>query len=781
MKELSVRRELIHASSEINEEAFKQEDFDGFLDSVEQKIFNISQKSRPQRFSAIREDLASAYERLEKLHRGDGSLRGVSTHFRELDNILSGFQKSDLIIIGARPSFGKTSLALYMARNVALHGQSVGVFSVEMSKEQIIDRLIATQAKIPLWRLRTGRLQGETEFALVQQALDELSQANLFIDDSPSPSVLQMRSAARRLQLEHGLDLVVVDYIQLIQPRNPNESMVQQVTETSRGLKALARELNIPVLALSQLSRDVDKRDVKVPRLSDLRESGCLSGDALIQLASGERIPIKTLAERKTQEPLKVFAVGEDYKLRTAAMTKVFYSGKKTIYKIKTRSGLEIRASGNHPFLKVGGWIRAENIAKGSAIGVPRILKTNNENDSVSENEVILLAHLLGDGCIIPKQPYHYTSADIENINFVKNSASSLFGINGRVVKQKNWFHIYLMSPQKLARGRKHPISEWFEKLGIERVRSYEKRIPEEMFKQSGKKLRLFMKHLWATDGNISVKKMKGRLDSGNIYYATSSEILGKQVQHILLRLGVRSVRKIVLSKKGYRPMYHIMVMGKENQSFFLKTIGSVGEKGKMGEKILPMLEKISPNANMDILPKEIWESFIKPAKEESGISWREFSGLINTSFCGSSLFKNGLSRERLKRVESALCSTLQRTNIGTRLSGVLRDLSDSDIFWDAVESVEKIGEEDVYDATVPEFNNFVANDFIVHNSLEQDADVVMFIYRKDRERIDVPEEEQNIVDLIVAKHRNGPLGNVRLRFDQERVCFHSIDTIHAE
>jgi replicative DNA helicase len=281
VKELSVRRSIIHASSEINEEAFKSDEFDSFLDSVEQKIFNISQKSRTQHFIPIRDELTDAYERLEKLHRGDGMLRGVPSYFHQIDAILSGFQNSDLIILGARPSFGKTALALDIARNIALHGKSVGVFSIEMSREQIIDRLIANQAKIPLWRLRTGRLQGETEFALVQQALDELSKANLFIDDTPSPSVLQMRSAARRLQLEHGLDFLVIDYLQLIQPRTGGyDNMVQQVTEISRGLKALAREMNIPVLALSQLSREVDKRDVKIPRLSDLRESGSLEQDA---------------------------------------------------------------------------------------------------------------------------------------------------------------------------------------------------------------------------------------------------------------------------------------------------------------------------------------------------------------------------------------------------------------------------------------------------------------------------------------------------------------------
>lgn len=280
VKEKSVRRDLIHASSKINENAFEEADFEEMLDGVEQSIFNISQKSRPQKFVPIKEELSSAYERMERLHDGDGALRGIPSFFHQLDNMLSGFQKSDLIILGARPSFGKTALALDIARQAGIHGKSVGIFSIEMSREQVIDRLIASQAKIPLWRLRTGRLNSDFEFSLVQQALDELSKASLYIDDTPSPTLLQMRSAARRLQLEQGLDLLIVDYLQLVQPRTSSESMVHQITEVSRGLKALARELNIPVLALSQLSREVDKRDVKIPRLSDLRESGSLEQDA---------------------------------------------------------------------------------------------------------------------------------------------------------------------------------------------------------------------------------------------------------------------------------------------------------------------------------------------------------------------------------------------------------------------------------------------------------------------------------------------------------------------
>ncbi|MDE2001304.1 MAG: replicative DNA helicase [Patescibacteria group bacterium] len=282
VKEKKVLRDLIKTSAEITENAFSSnEDIEDILDAIEQKIFSISQHSFNQKFSPLSDELKTAFERIEKLHSGEGTMRGVPTGFAGIDNMLSGFQKSDLVILGARPSLGKTSLALDIARHVAVkEGLPVGIFSLEMSREQIVDRFISSEAQIPLWELRTGRLKADEDFQLIQHALDNLSRAPVYIDDTPSPTILQMRSMARRLQAEHGLSLIVVDYLQLIQPRMHSDNVVQQVTEFSRGLKSMARELNVPVLALSQLSREVDKRDNKRPRLSDLRESGSIEQDA---------------------------------------------------------------------------------------------------------------------------------------------------------------------------------------------------------------------------------------------------------------------------------------------------------------------------------------------------------------------------------------------------------------------------------------------------------------------------------------------------------------------
>lgn len=284
VKEKKVLRDLIQASAEITENAFEPaKEMEDMLDDIERKIFSISQKSLPQNFMHIKEELRTAYERIEKLHENKGALRGVPTGFPSIDNILSGLQRSDLVVIGARPSLGKTSLALDIARNAAMkHGIPVGVFSLEMSREQVIDRLISAESYVPLWKLRTGKISDDMEFKKIQTSLDVLSKAPIFIDDTPSPNIMQMRAMARRLQIEHGLGLLVVDYLQLIMPRKNIDNMVTQITEISRSLKALARELKVPVLALSQLSRAVDQRqgDNRVPRLSDLRESGAIEQDA---------------------------------------------------------------------------------------------------------------------------------------------------------------------------------------------------------------------------------------------------------------------------------------------------------------------------------------------------------------------------------------------------------------------------------------------------------------------------------------------------------------------
>jgi len=284
-----ILRDLIDASHDIAALGFEEsEDIDIVLDKAEQRIFSIAQKGFTQKFTPVKATLEEAFERIDKLSKQKGLPRGLPTGFTDLDNILAGLQKSDLILLASRPTLGKSSLALNVAAHVAIEEKvPVGLFSIEMSRDQVVDRLIAAQAGVDLWRLRTGRLSGsgdDNDFVRIEQALGILAEAPIFIDDSPSPNVLQMRAMARRLQAEHDLGLLIVDYLQLMEPRNPNDPIVRQITEVSRSLKALSRELNIPILALSQLSRAVEQRSPQIPRLADLRESGSLEQDADVVL-----------------------------------------------------------------------------------------------------------------------------------------------------------------------------------------------------------------------------------------------------------------------------------------------------------------------------------------------------------------------------------------------------------------------------------------------------------------------------------------------------------------
>lgn len=283
VQDKAVLRNLIHAADDIAEIGYSDpETVDEALDQAEKKIFQATQAPSSQKFRPIGSALTEAWERFEHLTENPQDKRGVQSGFTALDNVLAGFQKSDLIILAARPSMGKTTFALDIARNAALlHGASVGIFSLEMSDQQLVDRMLAAESGVDSWKLRTGRLSNDQEYESLQQAMQKLHKAPIHIIDEAAMNIVKMRSAARRLKNEHGLDMLIVDYLQLMSPTltKGSDSMVQQITEISRSLKILAKELEIPVIALSQLSRAVEQRGGK-PRLSDLRDSGSIEQDA---------------------------------------------------------------------------------------------------------------------------------------------------------------------------------------------------------------------------------------------------------------------------------------------------------------------------------------------------------------------------------------------------------------------------------------------------------------------------------------------------------------------
>lgn len=281
VKDDYVKRQLIQVSSRFGELAFDEsQPLEEILDTVEQQVFGLSQQHLHKGFIHVKEALADSFDRLDELHKSDGNMRGLATGLRPLDNVLAGLQPSNLLILAARPGTGKTAFALNLAQHIAVKDKlPVGFFSLEMSKEELIDRLLVSEANIDAWKLKTGRL-GQEEYDRLSDAMGVLAESPIYIDDTPGMSILEMRTKARRLAAEFGLKFIIMDYLTLARPSRNMESRVQEVAEISMGLKNIAKELKIPVLALSQLNRSVEHRGSNQPQLSDLRESGAIEQDA---------------------------------------------------------------------------------------------------------------------------------------------------------------------------------------------------------------------------------------------------------------------------------------------------------------------------------------------------------------------------------------------------------------------------------------------------------------------------------------------------------------------
>lgn len=337
-KKATLRR-LSQAAAKISEMSFsEEEEIEQLLDQAEQSIFGVSQKLLKQNFAPVQEVLNEAFERIDLLHREKGKLRGIPTGFVDLDNLLAGVQKSDLLIIAARPSVGKTTLALDIARHMATKEKiAIGIFSLEMSKEQLVDRLLCSEAGIDLWRMRTGKLSDSPDsqdFPRLGHAMGVLSEAPLFIDDSGTANIMEIRTKARRLQSEHGLGLLIVDYLQLMDGLN-RENRTQEISEISRGLKQIAKELNIPVIALSQLSRAVEQIKPAIPKLSHLRESGSIEQDADIVMFIYRKAADRNYRPEELSEEEKNIAEIHIAKHRNGptGRIKVFFDAKKVSFK----------------------------------------------------------------------------------------------------------------------------------------------------------------------------------------------------------------------------------------------------------------------------------------------------------------------------------------------------------------------------------------------------------------------------------------------------------------
>ncbi len=381
-----LRRKLIQSGNEIVQLGYEtQSELATVLDQAEQKVFSITQERPQQGLIPLSDTLIYTFQDIENRHQGI-ALPGLPCGFYDLDAMTGGFQRSDLIIVAGRPSMGKTSYCLNIAHNVAaLHKLPVAIFSLEMSKEQLGQRMLASVAGIESNRLRAGRIS-QNEWEPLSHAIAVLSELPIFIDDTPNITVTEMRSQARRLQAEQGgeMGLILLDYLQLMEGSGDNR--VQELSKITRSLKGLARELNVPIIALSQLSRQVETRNNKRPMMSDLRESGCLTGDSLVRLAdTGVQVAISELAGISD---FAVWALNEaTMQLERAVVSNAFSTGVKPVWRLQTRLGHTIRATGNHKFLTIHGWQRLEQLQTGDRIALNLRLSTSD----VDWDEIVLI------------------------------------------------------------------------------------------------------------------------------------------------------------------------------------------------------------------------------------------------------------------------------------------------------------------------------------------------------------------------------------------------------
>ena len=568
-----------------------------------------------------------------------------------------------------------STLALDLARAASLkHGLTTVMFSLEMSRNEITMRLLSAESRVPLHAMRTGQM-GEEDWTRLARRMSEVVDAPLFIDDSPNMSLMEIRAKCRRLKQRHNLRLVIVDYLQLMSSPRRVENRQQEVSEMSRSLKLLAKELDVPVIAISQLNRGPEQRNDKRPLLSDLRESGCLTAETRVLRAdTGTQVTLGSLLASGERD-VPVWALDERLRLIARPMTHVFPTGVKELFRVRLASGRQVEATGNHPFLTYEGWRPLSEIPAGARVAVPRHVPAPLELRDMPEAEIIMLAHLLGDG-----------------------------------------------------------------------LRSHEKFVPDPVFALPKKRLSLFLRRLWANDGCVWWDEKVGQ---ARIYYASTSRRLIDDVAQLLMRFNVMTRIKEI-KKDNYRPCYHLHIYGAENQLRFLDDIGVHGARSVMAKRARANLTAIKGNTNLDTIPREVWDR-VRGVLVERQMTNREFAAAIGTQFCGSALSKHAPSRERLARIASVLDDA------------DLEMIATNDVFWDEIASVESLGLQPVYDATVAGAHNFVANGINVHNSIEQDSDVVILLHREDAYEPESPRAGE--ADLIVAKHRNGPTAVVTVAF----------------
>ena len=747
VRERAILRRLVEAGTRIVQFGYAGEaDADDLVDRAQAEVFAVTDRRASEDYQSLSEIMPGALDEIEAIGSRGGVLTGVPTGFSDLDALTNGLHPGQMVVIAARPAIGKSTLALDFARAAAIrHGMTTVLFSLEMGRNEITMRLLSAEARVPLSTMRTGQMNDD-DWARLARRMSEVADAPLFIDDSPNMSMMEIRAKCRRLKQRNDLKFVIIDYLQLMSSPKRVENRQQEVSEMSRSLKLLAKELDVPVIALSQLNRGPEQRTDKRPLLSDLRESGCLTADTRILRAdTGCEVSLGELMESGEQN-VSVWSLDERLRLVPRIMTHAFPSGTKEVFRVRLTSGREVHATANHPFLTLDGWIPLGGLAPQSRVAIPRQVPAPLHTHEAPEPEIVMLAHLLGDGSFVKNQPIRYASTDEANLAAVTQAARH-FGITAirDDYEAARCTTLRLPAPYRLARGRRNPIAAWLHPMGLFGLRSHEKFIPSRIFSLSQTQLALFLRHLWATDGSVTVA------NSGavRIYYGTTSEKLARQLQTLLLRFGIIARLHAVGNVYGH-PQWTVDVKGVKDQRRFLDEIGVHGKRGLSAVEAKKRLDLMVAAGRFDNIPSGVWERVGRIMRERS-ISRNQMQIAVGSRSRGDLNFDICPSRTRLGRIAQFLDDA------------ELEMLATNDVYWDTISSIESIGLQPVYDATVSEAHNFVANGISLHNSIEQDSDVVILLHREDAYERESPRAGE--ADLIVAKHRNGPTATVTVAF----------------
>jgi replicative DNA helicase len=747
VRERAIMRRLVEAGTRIVQFGYAGDaDADDLVDRAQAEVYAVTDNRMGEDYHSLSEIMPGALDEIEAIGSHGGVLTGVPTGFADLDALTNGLHPGQMIVIAARPAIGKSTLALDFARAAAIrHNIATVLFSLEMGRNEITMRLLSAESRVPLATMRNGQMNDD-DWARLARRMGEVADAPLYIDDSPNMSLMEIRAKCRRLKQRNDLKFVIIDYLQLMSSPKRVENRQQEVSDMSRSLKLLAKELEVPVVALSQLNRSPEQRGDKKPLLSDLRESGCLTeGTRILRADTGSEVSLGDLLA-SGERNIPVWSLDDRLRMVPRVMTHAFPNGTKEVFRVRLTSGREVEATANHPFLTLDGWRPLGELAAKSRVAIPRQTPAPLHPQEMPEPELVMLAHLIGDGSFVRNQPIRYASTDEANLAAV-TEAALYFGITAirDYHPAARCTSLRLPSPYHLTHGRHNPIAGWLDSMGLFGLRSHEKFIPQQIFSLPRDQLAFFLRHLWATDGSVTVTKSGGV----RVYYGTTSERLARELQILLLRFGIVGRLYAVGNVYGH-PQWTIDVKGVKDQRQFLDDIGAHGRRGLTVMQAQRRLDTMTAAGRFDTIPSGVWERVEQVMKERS-FTLSRIQAAVGSRSSGD--------------LNANMCPT--RTRIG-RIAQVLEDaqlamLATSDVYWDTISSIDSIGYQPVYDATVLGTHNFVANGINLHNSIEQDSDVVILLHREDFYERESPRAGE--ADLIVAKHRNGPTATVTVAF----------------